>query len=288
MNYMDKKNSFTPLQSKIILEKGTEYPHTGAYNNLQSSGTYLCRRCGLALFRANQQFHSGCGWPAFDDQISGAVAEKPDADGRRTEILCSRCEAHLGHVFRGEYLTNKNLRHCVNSVSMDFVSNSDVMDSEEIIVAGGCFWGIEHHMQKFPGILLAESGYTGGHKTDPTYNEVCSGNTGHYEAVRVIFDKNKIECKAILKLFFEIHNPEQSNGQGPDIGNQYRSAVFVYNNEQKTIAMALLAVLNKNGFNPVTKILPVSVFWPAEDFHQDYYERKGTQPYCHTRVMRFK
>ena len=89
-------------------------------------------------------------------------------------------------------------------------------------------------------------------------------------------------------MFFEIHNPEQSNGQGPDIGNQYRSAVFVYNNEQKTIAMALLAVLNENGFNPVTKILPVSVFWPAEDFHQDYYERKGTQPYCHTRVMRFK
>ncbi|VEG91640.1 bifunctional methionine sulfoxide reductase B/A protein [Legionella spiritensis] len=285
--YLDKTASLTPLARKIICDKATEYPHSGQYNEPSAKGSYLCRRCGLALFRAASQFHSGCGWPSFDDDIVQAVRQQPDPDGLRTEIICGRCDAHLGHVFTGEQYTTRNLRHCVNSASIDFVPDSEVLDTEEAIVAGGCFWGVDHFLRLMPGILNVEVGYTGGHVPDPTYEQVCQGNTGHYEAARVVFDVDKLDYYAVLKRFFEIHDPTQRTGQGPDIGQQYQSAIFYYNPEQKADTQALLKLLRARGYDVATKLLEVGPFWPAEGYHQNYYAKHAKAPYCHRPEPRF-
>lgn len=286
-DYLDKLASLTPVAKRIICDKATEYPNTGIYNQVVSKGTYLCRRCGFALFRGSSQFSSGCGWPSFDDDIVQAVSQVPDVDGRRTEILCARCDAHLGHVFHGELFTQKNLRHCVNSASIDFVEDSQVLDTEEAIIAGGCFWGVDHFLKLISGVLRVEVGYIGGTTEDPTYDEVCQGTTGHYEAVRVIYDKAKTDYHSILKRFFEIHDPVQKNGQGPDIGQQYQSAVFYYNQEQFDEAELLMQLLRKKGYQPATRLIAMHPFWPAEDYHQDYYAKHRKAPYCHTPVNRF-
>jgi peptide methionine sulfoxide reductase msrA/msrB len=285
--YLDKTPSLTPLAKRIIVDKATEYPNTGAYNTAAKSGSYLCRRCGLALFRGNSQFHSGCGWPSFDENIVQAVKQSPDADGRRVEILCERCDAHLGHVFSGEQFTPNNLRHCVNSASLDFVRDSDVIDTEEAIVAGGCFWGVDHFLRLLPGVLKLEAGYCGGEVTNPTYEQVCGGNTGHYEAVRVVFDTGHTDYQAVIKRFFEIHDPTQRLGQGPDLGQQYESAIFYYDDEQLKTAQSLIQTLRSRGFNVVTRLKPVQIFWSAEDYHQDYYSKHNKAPYCHRPEPRF-
>lgn len=285
--YLDKRASLTPLAKRILCDKATEYPHTGIYNFVASQGTYLCRRCGLALFRGSSQFSSGCGWPSFDDNIVHAVNQLPDRDGKRTEILCSRCDAHLGHVFTGEYFTHKNLRHCVNSASIDFVADQDVLDTEEAIIAGGCFWGVDHFLKQISGVLRVEVGYAGGLTLEPSYEEVCQGNSGHYEAVRVIYDKDRTDYHHILKRFFEIHDPTQKSGQGPDIGQQYQSAVFYYNQEQLAEAETLVQMLQKRGYQVATRLIPAQPFWPAEESHQDYYAKHRKAPYCHQPVNRF-
>lgn len=284
---MDKLASLTPMAKRIIVDKATEYPHTGMYNQVASRGTYLCRRCGLALFRGSSQFLSGCGWPSFDDSLLNKVEEKLDADGRRQEILCKRCHGHLGHVFRGEHLTSKNLRHCVNSASIDFVENVEVLDSEEAIFAGGCFWGVEYLFKQFPGVLKTEVGYSGGVIEEPTYEQICQGNSGHYEAIRVLYDPAITNDEEITQYFFEAHDPTQASGQGPDIGQQYQSVIFYYNEEQLTNAKTLIQILKEKGYAVVTQLKPVQTFWPAETYHQDYYGKTGKMPYCHQRIKRF-
>ncbi|KTD34392.1 bifunctional methionine sulfoxide reductase B/A protein [Legionella moravica] len=285
--YLDKTASLPPEVQRIVCNKATEYPHTGQYNKVNSHGTYLCRRCGLALFRGISQFSSGCGWPSFDDNIAHAVKQVPDRDGMRTEIVCSRCAAHLGHVFTGESFTHKNLRHCVNSASLDFVNDRQVMDSEEALVAGGCFWGVDHFLKQIPGVLKVESGYSGGHILNPSYDEICRGNTGHYETVRVIYDPARVDYYQVIKRFFEIHDPTQRTGQGPDLGQQYQSAVFYYNPEQQQQAKSLIQKLQNKGFQVATKLLEAQTFWPAEDYHQDYYLKHQKAPYCHKPINRF-
>ena len=231
----------------------------------------------------------GCGWPSFDDEIEGTVRRVPDADGRRTEIVCAKCGGHLGHVFAGEGFTPKNVRHCVNSVSLDFerTAGEERAATDTAVFAGGCFWGVEHLMQRAPGVLSVESGYTGGRTEHPTYEQVCSHETGHAEAVRVVFDPSKTSYEALTKLFLEIHDPTQVDRQGPDIGDQYRSEIFYRTPEQKAVAERLLDTLRAKGYRIATRVTPAGTFWPAEAYHQDYYERKGTQPYCHGYTKRF-
>lgn len=284
---MNKTQSLPASLLAVIQDKGTEYPFSGEYTDSDQAGTYLCRQCGFALFRAETKFHSGCGWPSFDSEIPGQVKRVLDADGQRTEILCKRCDAHLGHVFAGEGFTAENTRHCVNSVSLDFVANSTVVDTEEAILAAGCFWGVEYYLKRSPGVLKTEVGYTGGKRENPTYAQVCSQATGHVEAIRVVFDPKQISYEALLRYFFEIHDPTQVNGQGPDLGPQYLSKVFYFDATQKKVAEQVMHVLTEKGLVLATTLEPVAVFWPAESNHQDYYSIQHKEPYCHFYTQRF-
>jgi peptide methionine sulfoxide reductase msrA/msrB len=282
-------NKLTPEEEKVIVYKATEQPWTGEYLNNKEKGTYTCKRCDAPLYRSEDKFDSHCGWPSFDDEITGAVLRIPDADGIRTEIVCAKCGAHLGHVFLGEEFTSKDTRHCVNSISMNFVPDTPQSKpaTDTAIYAGGCFWGVEYYMEQKDGVISVISGYIGGTKDHPTYKEVCTGTTGHAEAVEVIFDPSKVTYEELTRLFFEIHDPTQVNRQGPDIGMQYRSEVFYRNEEQKKIAEDLIAILKNKGYKVATKVTKATTFWPAEDYHQDYYEHKGTLPYCHGYTKRF-
>ena len=209
---------------------------------------------------------------------------KLDADGRRTEILCSNCGAHLGHVFLDEGLTVKNTRHCVNSISLNFAPTQEM---KRAIFAGGCFWGVEYHFKRMPGVVSTSVGYIGGKINNPTYKQVCSKKTGHAEAIEVIYDPQIVSYEALAKLFFEIHDPSQVNRQGPDIGDQYRSAVFYIDEEQLRITQKLINILRQKGIRVATQILPAGRFWHAEEYHQDYYQKTGKLPYCHVYTKRF-
>jgi peptide methionine sulfoxide reductase msrA/msrB len=275
----------TPEEERVIVHKGTERPFSGEYVQHHEDGVYRCRRCGAALFASGAKFDSRTGWPSFDDAFPGAVKQIPDPDGSRTEIVCANCGGHLGHVFFGEGFTDKDARYCVNSVSLDFQPAASNL--ETAYFAGGCFWGVEYHFENVPGVKSAVSGYMGGDKSDPTYREVCTGDTGHAETVKIDFDPQQVSYEALAKLFFEIHDPTQVDRQGPDVGEQYRSAVFYTSPEQRAVAEKLIGQLEQKGFRVATKLVPAGPFWKAEDYHQDYYEKTGKSPYCHFRVKRF-
>lgn len=287
-------NRLTPEEERVIVRKGTEPPFSGEFMNHKDAGTYVCRRCEAPLYRSADKFESNCGWPSFDDEIEGAVKHVPDKDGVRTEIVCANCDGHLGHVFLGEGFTDKNVRHCVNSISMDFipagqeaVSNKSEVDVTRAYFAGGCFWGVEHLLESIDGVSDVRSGYMGGHVKNPTYEQVCYEKTGHAETVEVTYDPSKVSFETLAKAFFEIHDPTQKNRQGPDVGSQYRSAVFYVDEQQKKTAEKLMGILRDKGLDVVTELSPAGEFYPAEDYHQDYYERTGKRPYCHMRVNRF-
>ena len=161
------------------------------------------------------------------------------------------------------------------------------MNQAKAYYAGGCFWGVEHLFQDHQGVLDAVSGYMGGDVANPTYQEVSTGRTGHLEAVEVTYDPSQASFEDLTKFFFEIHDPTQANGQGPDIGPQYLSAVFYSTEEEKQTAQSLVNILKGKGFDIVTQLIPVEVFWKAEDYHQDYYSKKNQQPYCHFHQKKF-
>ena len=280
--------NLTPFEKHVIIDKGTERAFSGKYVKSTEKGIYKCKVCGASLYRSNDKFNSHCGWPSFDDAIPGAIKEVPDKDGRRTEIVCANCGAHMGHVFKGEGLTKKNVRHCVNSVSLQFYkkeASATVM--KKAYFAGGCFWGVEYYLEKIQGVKEVISGFMGGKMSNPSYKDVIYKNTGHLETVEVLYDPAKVSYETLAKTFFEIHDPTQTNGQGPDIGSQYLSAVFVNNKEEREITNRLIRVLESKGLKVATKVLNKTPFYTAEEYHQDHYERKGGTPYCHTRVKRF-
>ncbi len=165
-----------------------------------------------------------------------------------------------------------------------FASASDI---KKAYFAGGCFWGVEYHLEKLEGVKNVTSGYMGGTYKNPTYRDVIYKNTGHYESVEVEYDPNAVSYESIAKLFFEIHDPTQANGQGPDIGSQYLSVIFFGNEKEKQIAKRLITILENKKLDIATKVLPVSTFYKAEEYHQDYYDKHKKQPYCHTYTKRF-
>lgn len=287
-----KYHPLSEAERRVLRDKATEPPFSGALLGEHRAGTYLCRQCGAPLYRSDDKFDAGCGWPSFDDEIPDAVRRLPDADGRRTEIVCARCGGHLGHVFTGEGFTPKSTRHCVNSLSLEFLPAGADRSAygkayETAYFAGGCFWGVEYHFRHRTGVVSATSGYMGGRTESPTYPEVCSGATGHAETVRVVFDPEIVTFEELARLFFEIHDPTQVNRQGPDIGEQYRSEIFYVNEEQRRTADALIDRLTFNGYDVATRLTPAGTFWPAEEYHQNHYDLRGSVPYCHLRVKRF-
>lgn len=288
-----KYNSLTKAEERVIIHKGTERPFSGKYNDFEEDGIYTCKRCDAPLYRSEDKFHSGCGWPSFDDEIAGAVQRKTDADGRRVEILCNNCGGHLGHVFQGEQLTDKNIRHCVNSISMNFVPASELKKKKgepyvaKAYFAGGCFWGVEYLFEQKDGVISATSGYMGGRTKNPSYKEICYTDTGHLEVVEVAYDPDKVTFEELAKFHFEIHDPTQANGQGPDIGEQYLSAIFYNSDDEKATAGKLIDILKGKGYDVATTLRPVSDFWKAEDYHQNYYDNNKKKPYCHAYKRRF-
>lgn len=279
-------NPLTPEEERVIVHKGTERPFTGEYVNTKDSGTYVCKRCNAPLYRSEDKFDSHCGWPSFDDEIPGAVKRVPDADGMRTEIICANCGAHLGHVFTGEGFTPKDTRHCVNSVSMKLIpagikQPSPKPELKKAYFASGCFWGTEYYFMRAKGVVATAVGFMGGHVEHPTYQQVCQKNTGHLETTEVVYDPKETSYENLVKLFFETHDFTQTNGQGPDIGPQYLSCIFYSSPEEKQIAEKYIRILTDKGYKVATQLRPVSTFWKAEDYHQQYYEHKGTTPYCH-------
>lgn len=296
-------NPLSDEEKKVILQKGTEWAFTGAFHNYKEKGVYICKQCNLPLFHSADKFDSGTGWPSFDDMIASNVKEIPDADGQRTEIVCANCEGHLGHVFTGEGFTGKQTRHCVNSVSLNFVAeeattaapkNTEIQPIKEYVkgkgyekysvatFAGGCFWCTEAAFDRINGVVDVISGYSGGEETYPTYEEVGSAATGHAEAIMIYFDSTVVDYKTLLDVFFVAHDPTQLNRQGPDIGPQYRSAIFYHNNEQKKAANKTINKLTGASKFPdpiVTEVQPYREFWVAEAYHQDYYEAHPENPY---------
>jgi len=148
-------------------------------------------------------------------------------------------------------------------------------------VASGCFWGTEYWMMKAPGVIATTVGFMGGHVDHPTYRQVKTGTTGHLECVEVAYDVTQTSYEAIVKLFFETHDFTQTDGQGPDIGSQYLSCLFYTDETEKATALRYIRLLEAKGYQVATQLRPASVFWVAEDYHQQYYEHKGALPYCH-------
>lgn len=279
-----KFNKLSSDEERIIVNKGTEAPGSGEYDNFFVDGLYICRRCNTPLYKSDSKFDAHCGWPSFDQEIIGRVNRHTDLDGLRTEINCAVCGAHLGHVFTGEKMTAKNSRHCVNSLSIRFVPRVEATPGRDVAVfGGGCFWCSEAIFQRLKGIFSVLPGYAGGTIANPTYEQVSSGQTGHAEVIKIEYDPKVISYKDLLEVFFALHDPTTLNQQGNDIGTQYRSIILFNSDEEWRIANDYIDFLEKNKEfkNPiVTELKPLLAFYPAENYHKNYYLSHPNQLYC--------
>lgn len=288
------------LQRRVTREGATEPPFANPWWNNRRPGLYVDLYTGDPLFSSLDKFDSSCGWPSFSRPVDAKkLGEVKDTSHGmiRTEVRSSVSDSHLGHVF-DDGPGPEGLRYCINSAAVHFIPLEELERAgysdyaslfahlERAVLAGGCFWGTEAYFRRVTGVVSVRSGYTGGEVEHPTYEQVCSGATGHAEAVEVWFDRTLLSFRDVLRHFFRIHNPTTEDRQGADIGTQYRSAVFYTTEEQNKIAHDLVRELDSSGRwrDPViTAVDPAGAFYQAEDYHQEYLE-KHPGGYCHVNL----
>jgi peptide methionine sulfoxide reductase msrA/msrB len=281
-------STLDPLAVKVTQHEGTERAGTSPLLAEKRPGTYVSVVGGLPLFRSEDKFESGTGWPSFTRPIDPdhvVLKEDRSLGMKRVEVLDARSGAHLGHVFDdGPAPTGE--RYCMNGVALRFVPDGEPLPAEsrpsfaKAYFAGGCFWGVEDVFQQVPGVVAAVSGYMGGKTEQPSYKAVCSGTTGHAETVEVLFDPRVVAYGELRRVFFLNHDATTPNRQGPDRGTQYRSAVFAADAAQLAEAKAFVAELAtspKYAKRPIVTelVAPGPTFWPAEEKHQDYHAKHG-------------